>query len=67
MAKHKIALTTAGKTDTSVIERELDGLDYEMSVHVCTSPGETMEAVKGADVIIDHIVPLALFTRPLCA
>ena len=54
MAKHKIAFTTSGMADTSVIERELGGLDYEMSVHVCTSPGETMEAVKGADVIIAY-------------
>jgi D-3-phosphoglycerate dehydrogenase len=54
VAKHKIAFTTSGMADTSVIERELGGLDYEMNVHVCTSPGETMEAVKGADVIIAY-------------
>ena len=53
MAQHKIAVLTTGGGDTSSIETELSGLDYEMAVHVFDSEGETMEAVKGADVIIN--------------
>ena len=52
MAKHKIAFTTAAVTDTSTIEAELSGLDYQLDVHVCGSSGEVIEAVKGADVVI---------------
>ena len=53
MAQHKIAVLSTGSRDTILIEQELSGLDYEMAVHVCASEGETMEAVKGADVIIN--------------
>ena len=53
MPKHKIAVLTAADGDIGLIERELTGLDYEIAVHVCTSEGEVMEAVKGADLIID--------------
>ena len=58
MAQHKIAYIATSEPDTAIVEQRLGGLDYEMSVHVCGSPGEAIEAVKGADVIIDIGVPM---------
>jgi D-3-phosphoglycerate dehydrogenase len=58
MAQHKIAYITAGDTDVTLVERGLAGLDYEMNVQVCNSHGETIEAVKGVDVIIDKGVSM---------
>ena len=54
MAKHKIAFVSPGKTDVSNVEEGLSGLDYDMDVHVCTSQGEVIEAIKGVDVIINR-------------
>ena len=58
MTRHKIAFLAAADPDTSGVEAELAGLDYELSVHVCGSPGETIEAAKGADVIIGWGPPM---------
>ena len=58
MAKHRLAFTTPAITDTSAIEAELGGLDYELEVHVCVSSGEMIEAVKGADVVISWAIPM---------
>ena len=52
MPTHKIAFAAAADADTSEVEAELQGLDYELNLHVCGSAGEVIEAVKGADVII---------------
>ena len=52
MAKHKITLVTQNKAHLALLEQELVGLDYEMAVHICSSHGETIEAIKGADLII---------------
>ena len=58
MAQHKVAYIAVAEPDTTHVERQLEGLDYDMSVQVCASPGEAIEAVKGADVIINQGVPL---------
>jgi D-3-phosphoglycerate dehydrogenase len=58
MAQHKVALITRSSTDVTLVEEGLAGLDYEMSVQVCGSDGEAIEAVKGADVIVDIGVPM---------
>ena len=58
MAKHKIAFVTPGKTDVSHVEEGLAGLDYDLDIHVCSSQGEVIEAIKGADVIINRGVPM---------
>ena len=58
MAQHRVALITASSTDVALVEEGLAGLDYEMSVQVCGSNGETIEAIKGADVIVDIGVPM---------
>ena len=58
MAKHKIAFVTSGQANTDLVEQGLSGLDYELDVHVCKSDGETIEAIKGADVIVNQGVPM---------
>lgn len=49
----KIAYIGTSETDTTLIEHGLEGLDYEIEMHIVNSPGETIEAVKGADVILN--------------
>ena len=58
MTQHKIAYIAKAKPQLELIEQQLSGLDYELDVHICKSDGETIEAVKGADVIIDQGVPM---------
>ena len=58
MTKYKIAFVSRREPDSKLIEEQLAGIDYEMDVHVCASEGETIEAVKGADVIITGGVPM---------
>ena len=58
MAQQKIAYITKTKPNLELIERQLSGLDYELDVHFCNSDGETIEAVKGADVIVNQGVPM---------
>ena len=55
MAKYKVVYASGSEPSTALIERGLAGLDYELVVSVCDSPGETIEAVKGADVIIGGV------------
>ena len=58
MAQHRVSFITGGDTDVALIEEGLAGLDYELDVHVCKSDGETIEAIKGADVIISNGLPM---------
>ena len=58
MAKQKVAYISSTEPDTSIFEQQLEGLDYEMDVYVCKSEGEVIEAIKGADVIVSHAVPM---------
>ncbi len=58
MAQHRVAYIMRSSTDVALVEEGLAGLDYELSVHVCGSNGETIEAIKGADVIVDFGVPM---------
>ena len=58
MAQHKIAVIAPKDPDLTLVKAGLEGLDYDLDVNVCTSVGETIEAVKGADVIIDILVPM---------
>ena len=51
MAGQRVAIVLGSDMDTSLFERELVGLEYDLQVSVCKSDGETIEAVKGADVI----------------
>ena len=58
MPKHKISVIAKGEPDLDLIEAQLAGLDYETDVHISNSVGETIEAVKGGDVIINLGVPM---------
>ena len=58
MTTPKIAFLAPAQADVSVIDQQLAGIDHELEVHVCTSPGETIEAVKGAEVVISGGVPV---------
>jgi D-3-phosphoglycerate dehydrogenase len=58
MASTKIAMIARTEPNTDVIEQQLEGLDYELDIYVCQSTGEAIEAIKGADIIIDQGVPL---------
>ena len=58
MAQYKIAFIAKSEPNTQLVEEQLAGLDYELQVLICDSEGETIEAVKGADLIIDRQVPL---------
>ena len=58
LAQHKIAFLARAQPDTKLVEEQLKGLDYELDVHVCSSEGETIEAMRGADIIINRGVPM---------
>lgn len=58
MAQYRIAYITRGQPELKLIENELVGVDYDLDVHVVKSEGETIEAVKGADVIINSGVQM---------
>lgn len=50
--------TSESETDISVLENQLSTIAHETEIHICTSPGETIEAVKYADIIISASVPI---------
>ena len=58
MATHKIAYLARSEPNTELVEAQLQGVDYEMDIHICASEGEAIEAVKGADAIISGGVPM---------
>jgi len=58
MARQKIAYISRGELDTTLVKQQLAGIDYDLTFQVCMSPGETIEAVKGADLVIGSRVPL---------
>ena len=53
MTRQKIAYITGSEPDTSIIKSRLAGQDYQLDVHICDSQGEIIEAIKGADIIIN--------------
>ena len=54
----KVVMISRADPDTGIIEEQMKGLDYEMDVYEVASPGEAIEAIKGADIIINQGVPL---------
>ncbi len=58
MTKQKIVAVVPKEPDFTLVEKQLEGLDYEMEINICTSHGETIEAIKGADIIITQVVPM---------
>jgi D-3-phosphoglycerate dehydrogenase len=58
LAKHKIAYLALSAPELDLVEQGLAGVDYDLQVHICSSEGEAIEAVKGADIILDLSVAL---------
>lgn len=58
MRKLKVAMISGSTPETRLVEQQLEGIDCEFDTYVCKSEGETIEAVKGADVIINQGVPM---------
>ncbi len=48
-----------GEPNTELIEEHLQGLDYELEKYECGSDGEAIEAMAGADIVINAGVPLS--------
>lgn len=58
MAKLRISMISRGSANPDIIEKQLEGLEYELDTYACRSPGEAIEAIKGADIIINQGVPM---------
>ena len=58
MTRPRISMISRGAANTDIIEQQLEGLEYELDTYACRSPGETIEAIKGADIIINQGVPM---------
>lgn len=58
MEKLRVAMISSGEPNADLIQQQLEGIDHEFDTFVCNSDGETIEAVKGADVIINQGVPM---------
>ncbi|MEC9277977.1 MAG: hypothetical protein VYC23_01585, partial [Chloroflexota bacterium] len=58
MDKLRVALISGGEPDADLVQKQLQGIEHEFDTFVCKSDGETIEAVKGADVIINQGVPM---------
>ena len=58
MDKLRVALISGGEPDADLVQQQLQGIEHEFDTFVCKSDGETIEAVKGADVIINQGVPM---------
>ena len=59
MTQRISVISGRGEADTSLIEEQLQGLDYEIEKYECTSDGETIEAMSGADIVINAGVELS--------
>ena len=53
MTQRISVITSSGEADTTLIEEQLQGLDYELDKYECSSDGETIEAMTGADIVIN--------------
>ena len=58
MDKLRVAMISSSEPDPDLVKQQLEGIDHEFDTFVCNSDGETIEAVKGADVIINQGVPM---------
>ena len=65
MSKLKVAYIRSARlevlsddTELSLTKRNLDLVEHDLEVHMVSSEGEIIEAVKEADLIIDEMVPL---------
>ena len=49
----RVAYIGRSAPETALIEQGLEGLDYELDINIVETPGEIIEAIKGADVILN--------------
>ena len=59
MSKFKVAMLATDTPETDIIKQQLEGIDCELDVFICESDGETIEAIKGADLIINRSVEIS--------
>lgn len=59
MAPKKVVYVGRSEPDTALIEHGLEGLDYEIDISIVETPGEIIEAIKGADVILNGGVEMS--------
>ena len=52
-------ISGSGEADTELIEEQIQGLDYELDKFEVTSDGEAIEAMAGADIVINAGVGLS--------
>ena len=53
MTQRISVISGRGEADTTLIEEQLQGLDYELDKYECSSDGEIIEAMTGADIVIN--------------
>ena len=58
MSKLRVAYISGGEAVNDFVKQQLEGVDHDFDAYVCKSDGETIEAVKGADVIINQGVAM---------
>ena len=58
MPKHRLVWLTIVDQDTTPLETQLSGLDYELEVVRLPDPEQTVQAVRGGDVVVTVGVPL---------
>ncbi|MCH8826203.1 MAG: C-terminal binding protein [Chloroflexi bacterium] len=49
----RVAYIGRSAPETALIEQGLEGLDYELDINIVETPGEIIEAIKGADIILN--------------
>ena len=52
-------ISGSGEADTGLIEEQIQGMDYELDKFEVTSDGEAIEAMAGADIVINAGVELS--------
>jgi len=54
----KVIMIARADPNPEIVEEQMSGLDYDLEVHKVASQGEAIEAIKGADIIINQGVAL---------
>ena len=58
MSDQKLAFITGAEHDLEFVERELDGLSYQLTVGVCRSQEEVVRFARGSDIVVTYGVPI---------
>ncbi len=58
MDRPTVAYITSNDSDVSLTRAQLEAVDHVFVRHLVASEGEVIEAVRGADVVIDEAVPM---------